>query len=118
MDDVGLIFPAGGLKKAWEAAVREFATFNLTLNLGKGKSLAFSPDWAKRYGESNTVRWQCPEDPPNGLELSREGFTLGGGGIGTHEFELQRFEEVKKDAVKLTEKVAEYIDPEGSWLLF
>uniref|UniRef100_A0A0G4F0Z4 Reverse transcriptase domain-containing protein n=1 Tax=Chromera velia CCMP2878 TaxID=1169474 RepID=A0A0G4F0Z4_9ALVE len=110
MDDVGLIFPSGGLSRAWAAAEEEFCSFNLKLNLGKDKSLAFSPAWVETE--------RCLETSPAGLELSKDGFKLGGGAIGKWEYEKKHFEEVRDEAVGLASKVANYRDPQGRWLLF
>uniref|UniRef100_A0A0G4I9I0 Reverse transcriptase domain-containing protein n=1 Tax=Chromera velia CCMP2878 TaxID=1169474 RepID=A0A0G4I9I0_9ALVE len=110
MDDVGLIFPSGGLSRAWAAAEEEFRSFNLKLNLGKDKSLAFSPAWVE------TERY--PETSPAGLELLKDRFKLGGGAIGKWEYEKKYFEEVRDEAVGLAFKVANYRDPQEGWLLF
>uniref|UniRef100_A0A0G4I397 Reverse transcriptase domain-containing protein n=1 Tax=Chromera velia CCMP2878 TaxID=1169474 RepID=A0A0G4I397_9ALVE len=110
MDDVGLIFPSGGLSRAWVAAEEEFRSFNLKLNLGKDKSLAFSPAWVETE--------RCPKTSHAGLKLSKDGFKLGGGAIGKCEYKKKHFEEVRDEAVGLASKVANYRDPQGGWLLF
>uniref|UniRef100_A0A0G4HB21 Uncharacterized protein n=1 Tax=Chromera velia CCMP2878 TaxID=1169474 RepID=A0A0G4HB21_9ALVE len=84
--------------------------YGLTLNLGKGKSTAYSPSWSGLQ--------TCPLQHPAGLEINTAGYKLMGAAGGEDSFVGVLFKEKVGDAVRVRKRIEMYGDPQGAFLLF
>uniref|UniRef100_A0A0G4GMK1 Uncharacterized protein n=1 Tax=Chromera velia CCMP2878 TaxID=1169474 RepID=A0A0G4GMK1_9ALVE len=94
----------------WQDYSELLRGYGLTLNLGKGKSAAYSPSWSGLQ--------ICLLQHPAGLKINTVRYRLIGAAGGEDSFVETLFKEKVGGAVRLAKRVEAYGDPQGAFLLF